>query len=95
MGDLFRGDDGRGGADDAGELPDGGAAAAPVRRLRGDVGAARRAGFGLLDGVGLGATRRDPEPSSLGGLARVRFSSGEVTSIGGNCSLGDLLRLRG
>src|ERR1700756_4872847 len=34
-----------------------------------------------------GATRRAPAPSSLPGLARVRFSSaGGLTSIGGSCS---------
>jgi hypothetical protein len=42
-------------------------------------------GFGLLDGVGFGATRRVPDPSSKLGLARVRFwSPGGLTSIGGN-----------
>src|SRR5258706_8334308 len=53
--------------------------------------------FGLFAGVppGLlvcdtfGATRREPEPSSLAGLARVRFwSPGGLTSIGGRCSEG-------
>ncbi len=55
------------------------------------------AGFGLLDGLGFGATtRRVPEPSSVAGLARVRFwSPGGLTSIAGNCSArGGLLGLR-
>src|ERR1700730_18201787 len=41
----------------------------------------------------LGATRRAPAPSSLIGLARVRFASeGGLTSIGGSCSGSGLLR---
>jgi hypothetical protein len=40
---------------------------------------------GLLVCETFGATRREPEPSSLTGLARVRLSSpGGVTSIGGS-----------
>ena len=45
-------------------------------------------GVALVDGAP-DVTRREPDPSSLLGLARVRFSSpGELTSIGGSCSGG-------
>src|SRR6188768_516937 len=40
--------------------------------------------FGRLVGTALGVTRRELVSWSILGLARVRFSSGEVTSIGGN-----------
>src|ERR1700682_4648106 len=43
----------------------------------------------LLVGETFGATRREPDPSSIRGLARVRFSSpGELISMGGS-GLGD------
>ena len=60
--DLLRGDDGRGCADDAGELPDGRSASALSAALRRDVAAGPRRGIWVVGrrGIGRGAARARP-----------------------------------